>query len=152
MSLAPRLRYYVGIHLPAGIRERRGIVDWEALPSLQYAKQLMLQYQTKDLCGADAESFRSKLNEFLALRDFRMEGYTDPGVQRDLSVQFHWGHDHDFGDFFLPGRMGTSTSLTLPRLLIFSMLCLSTSTASGSWTLDVGPAVRVSFCPRWAPK
>ncbi|MGD0093786.1 MAG: methyltransferase domain-containing protein, partial [Planctomycetota bacterium] len=23
----------------------------------------------------------------------------------DLSVQFHWGHDHDFGDFALQGRM-----------------------------------------------
>jgi len=108
MSLAQRLRYHVGIRLPAGIREHRGIVNWEALPSLHYAKQLMLRYQTKDLRGTDAASFRSKLNEFLALRDFQMEGYTDPYMQRDLSVQFHWGHDHDFGDFFLRGRMGTS--------------------------------------------
>jgi SAM-dependent methyltransferase len=102
------LRYQIGIHLPAGIRERRGIVNWEALPSLHYPRQLMLQYQMKDLRGTDAASFRSKLNEFLALRDFQMEGYADPDTQRDLSIQFHWGHDHDFGDFFLRGRMGKS--------------------------------------------
>jgi 2-polyprenyl-3-methyl-5-hydroxy-6-metoxy-1,4-benzoquinol methylase len=108
MSLAQQLRYHVGIRLPARVRERRGIINWEALPSLHYAKQLMLRYQTKDLRGTDAASFQKKLNEFLALRDFQMEGYTDPEVQRDLSIQFHWGHDHDFGDFVLRGRTGTS--------------------------------------------
>ena len=108
MSIVKRLSHQVGIHLPSRIRERRGIVDWEALPSMKYAQELMLQFQTKDLKKTDAVSFRNQLNEFLALRDSEMEGYAEPDLQRDLSIQFHWGHDHDFGDFALKGRMGTS--------------------------------------------
>ena len=35
-----------------------------------------------------------------------MEGYTDPAAQRDLSIQFHWGHDHDFGEFTAQQKVG----------------------------------------------
>lgn len=32
--------------------------------------------------------------------------FIDPAQQRDLSLKFHWGHNHDFGDGFrLEGRM-----------------------------------------------
>lgn len=34
------------------------------------------------------------------------ENFIDPAMQRDLSVRFHWGHNHDFGDgFVLSGNM-----------------------------------------------
>ena len=39
--------------------------------------------------------------------DGETEGYAANEIdqQRDLSIKFHWGHDHDFGDFRLQGRM-----------------------------------------------
>lgn len=34
------------------------------------------------------------------------ENFIDPAMQRDLSIRFHWGHNHDFGDGFeLSGNM-----------------------------------------------
>jgi SAM-dependent methyltransferase len=39
--------------------------------------------------------------------DFAIEGYLDAAPQRDLSLKFHWGHNHNFGEgFALEGRMG----------------------------------------------
>jgi SAM-dependent methyltransferase len=40
--------------------------------------------------------------------DAEFEGYSAYELerQRDLSIKFHWGHNHDFGDFVLEGRMG----------------------------------------------
>lgn len=55
--------------------------------------------------GISAEDFRSRLDSFLSLDDHAMEGYAGSERQRDLSVRFHWGHDHDFGPFALKGRM-----------------------------------------------
>jgi SAM-dependent methyltransferase len=51
------------------------------------------------------DEFKEKIEAFLGLSDFSMEGYQDPDMQRDLSVKFHWGHNHDFGDFYLEGQM-----------------------------------------------
>lgn len=39
--------------------------------------------------------------------DAAQEGYEDATHQRDLSVKFHWGHNHRFtADLTVPGRMG----------------------------------------------
>lgn len=38
--------------------------------------------------------------------DAAQEGYSDAAHQRDLSVKFHWGHNHRFNsDLIVPGRM-----------------------------------------------
>jgi len=65
----------------------------------------MLRYQLKDLVNVDEVSFKRKIDEFLQLQDYEMEGFRDPAKQRDLSIRFQWGHDHDFGNFSLKGRM-----------------------------------------------
>ena len=39
--------------------------------------------------------------------DSVIEGYKNSEKQRDLSIKFHWGHNHRFNDeIFVPGRMG----------------------------------------------
>ena len=39
--------------------------------------------------------------------DWSGEGYQSPGYQRDLSIKFHWGHNHRFdSDLAVKGRMG----------------------------------------------
>jgi 2-polyprenyl-3-methyl-5-hydroxy-6-metoxy-1,4-benzoquinol methylase len=71
-----------------------------------YLLQLLTRYRTDHLVGVTPAAFRKQIDAFHSLRDHAMEGYSDPTRQRDLSIQFHWGHDHDFGSFALQGRMG----------------------------------------------
>src|SRR5580704_15841438 len=75
-------------------------VDIKSLQSFDYIQQLMLRYQLKDLVNVDSKSFRSRIDEFLRMQDAGMEGFQDPAKQRDLSIKFHWAHDHDFGGGF----------------------------------------------------
>ncbi len=81
-------------------------VSIESLPSYLYYSNLMLNYQVKDLVNTDAKAFKQRILEFLVLTDYKMEDFDDPAMQRDLSIKFHWGHNHDFGDFSLNGRLG----------------------------------------------
>lgn len=65
----------------------------------------MLAYQTENLAAENPESFKARIDQFLALTDHRMEGLQDSTKQRDQTVSFRWGHDHDFGSFQLQGQM-----------------------------------------------
>jgi SAM-dependent methyltransferase len=60
----------------------------------------------KNLVNTTPRELRRAIDEFLQLHDFEGEGYTSAAKQRDLSVRFHWGHDHDFGAFSLDGMNG----------------------------------------------
>ena len=73
----------------------------------EYLRELMRRYRTDQLVGTDPAAFRKRIDAFLQIEDHAMEGFADPQLQRDLTVKFHWGHDHDFGDFALAGRMGS---------------------------------------------
>ena len=64
-------------------------------------------YQTANLVSVGAEEFADHIRGRLGHIDSESEGYAGDEIeqQRDLSIKFHWGHDHDFGDFRLTGRM-----------------------------------------------
>ena len=81
-------------------------INYEKLPSYEKCKTLMLNYQVKDLVNVDPISFKKKIKQFLNTYDYNMEDFDDPERQRDLSVKFRWGHNHDFGDFSLKGKLG----------------------------------------------
>lgn len=81
-------------------------ISFESLPSYVYYSNLMQNYQVKDLVNTDPKSFKQKILEFLKLIDYKMEDFDDPAMQRDLSIKFHWGHNHNFGTFSLNGRLG----------------------------------------------
>lgn len=72
--------------------------------------QAFERYQTARLVGISASEFRAHIEAQLELVDAQAEAYAQEELdqQRDLSIKFHWGHDHDFGDFRLTGRMGQS--------------------------------------------
>ena len=74
--------------------------------SIGHLQELMSYYKVENLKNQTPEEFKSKLDEFMELVDAEMEGFRDAELQRGLSIQFHWGHNHDFGDFFLEGEMG----------------------------------------------
>lgn len=76
-----------------------------SLPVYPHLHDLMSGYQLKDLVNVSPEAFKKRIHGFLNLRDYAMEGFEDPTKQEPLSVDFHWGHHHDFGEFAVPGRM-----------------------------------------------
>jgi SAM-dependent methyltransferase len=132
--------------LPDGIRSMvprrmanllpRGDVVARSLPSYAYLRSLMDGYRVEHLVGVDAASFQGRIEDFLRMRDHRMEGYTDPSKQRDLSIRFHWGHDHDFGSFAVSGSMG-DRHLTLLASFIDRLHALP-RTLEAKRVLDVG--------------
>jgi len=100
---------------------------------------LMARYTTSHLrSDIEVADFRSRINEYLRLTDHAMEKYVDPARQRDLSVHFHWGHNHDFGTFRLRGRMGDRHIRLISRYAQMGAIPLDLAGASvfdiGCWT------------------
>ena len=52
--------------------------------------------------------FKAHIEGSIGKIDYKIEGFSDDQIaqQRDLSIKFHWGHNHDFGDFYINGRNG----------------------------------------------
>jgi len=71
-------------------------------------KILEAKYQsTYALTDPDKKSRALALLERIGTIDWKTEGYQSPDHQRDLSIKFHWGHDHRFdADLQVKGRMG----------------------------------------------
>ncbi|HHJ40415.1 MAG: hypothetical protein AXA67_08505 [Methylothermaceae bacteria B42] len=65
-------------------------------------------YKTSNLKGITPKEFARSVQSRIGVIDAQSEGYSEDEIelQRDLSIKFHWGHNHDFGDFKLEGRMG----------------------------------------------
>ena len=130
---------------PDWVRRRIG-EDWKRrlrrayepvhLPAYAVCQEAMTHYQTKDLVNVDPGSFRTRLEGFMSLREHEMEGFADPSRQRDMTVRFHWGHDHDFGEFQLHGNMGTRHIWVLARFM--DQLKALPYDLSGTRVLDIG--------------
>lgn len=65
-------------------------------------------YKTANLQSVGQEEFSQTIKSKLGVIDAQSEGYSKDELerQRGLSIKYHWGHNHDFGDFKLDGRMG----------------------------------------------
>lgn len=65
-------------------------------------------YKTSNLRPISIEEFSRHIKSKIGVVDPVSEGYSEDELeqQRDLSVKFHWGHNHDFGEFKLKGSMG----------------------------------------------
>jgi len=65
-------------------------------------------YRTSNLSGIEPEEFRGSIQSRIGKEDSQIEGFSDDELdrQRDMTIKFHWGHDHDFGDFKMEGMMG----------------------------------------------
>jgi SAM-dependent methyltransferase len=79
-------------------------------------------YRTSNLKSVSAGEFADYIQSRIGMVDSASEGYSEDELdrQRDLSIKFHWGHDHDFGDFRLEGRMGERHIRMLADLLSWS--------------------------------
>jgi len=60
------------------------------------------------LKGISSSEFQHEIESRIDRIDPTSEGYSPDEVdrQRDLSIKFHWGHNHDFGTFTLNGLSG----------------------------------------------
>jgi SAM-dependent methyltransferase len=65
-------------------------------------------YQTSNLHDISTEEFSHYIQSRIGVIDAQSEGYSENELesQRDSSIKFYWGHNHDFGEFKLEGRMG----------------------------------------------
>ncbi|MFG0256273.1 MAG: class I SAM-dependent methyltransferase [Phycisphaerales bacterium JB043] len=79
--------------------------DLHTLPSCVMLRELMERYTTDQLVNETPEALEKHLRDLVGRVDPDSEGYRDPSRQRDLSIKYHWGHNHDFGAFSLEGRM-----------------------------------------------
>jgi len=66
----------------------------------------MSRYTTDYLVLGSAEEFERDIRGLVGVEDAEVEGYDDTLAQRDQSVKFYWGHNHDFGTFKMAGMMG----------------------------------------------
>lgn len=105
-------------------------------PSVAHLQHLMRQYQTSALTHTSPTDFRQRIDQFLSLEDAPMEGYTARQHQRDLSIKFHWGHNHNFGDFQLDGKMGNRHIYLLATFI--DMFNTLPKTLTGKRVLDIG--------------
>lgn len=85
-----------------------GTADSKAKEISDALKKEFEIYRTSNLQGITAEEFTRAIQSKIGVINAQIEGYSEDEVekQRDLSIKFCWGHNHDFGDFKLEGRMG----------------------------------------------
>lgn len=102
------------------------------------SREIFSFYKTKNLVNIDAVDFEKALMDRIGKIDHIIEGYTELELeqQRDLSIKFHWGHDHNFGCFNIDGRMG-DRHLTLFDKFI-ELFPVSIKSFTNMHVLDVG--------------
>lgn len=81
------------------------------IQKFNYIKEILKEkfsiYKTDNLINFTTEEFKNYIFSKLNQVDFNVEGFSEQEVpfQRDLTIKFTWGHNHDFGEFQLKGRM-----------------------------------------------
>jgi len=86
--------------------------------------------------GMERDEFHGTLGRLIGAVDEGKEGFLDASKQRDLSVKYHWGHNHDFGDGRVyAGRMGNRHIDILAHFVVEFGLPLD---LTGKRVLDIG--------------
>ncbi|BFM20127.1 class I SAM-dependent methyltransferase [Gilvimarinus japonicus] len=101
-------------------------------------KDAFSRFTVKNLQNLDAARFQKNLEGRLGAIDPEIEGYSPEEIdrQRDLSIKFHWGHNHDFGSFSFEGRMGDRHFQLMEKFV--SLFPVSLQSFKGQRILDVG--------------
>jgi hypothetical protein len=110
----------------------------DTYPMYEKLLKLMQNFTVSQLANTASKAFKQSIDEFLELNDAQMEGYDGSSKQRDLYIKFHWGHNHDFGDFRLDGRMGNRHIELITMFMIG--FDLSPQSFAGLRVLDMLPA------------
>lgn len=105
------------------------------MSSMQYLQDLMKTLQTDNFKGIDPDSFHEKIEEFCDLNTIVDEIPNSAENQRDETVKFNWGHNHDFGTFKKTGMLGDRHILILNEFIDDEIL---PKELNGKKILDVG--------------
>jgi SAM-dependent methyltransferase len=91
-----------------GISKRHPFDDKKAKLTAEVLRQRFEIYQTSNLKGISPKDFSQYIQSQIGKIDAQSEGCSEDELerQRDLSLKFYWGHNHDFGEFMLEGNMG----------------------------------------------
>jgi SAM-dependent methyltransferase len=91
-----------------GISKRFPCDEEKRKSTLESLRQRFEIYQARNLKGISPKDFSQYIQSQIGKIDGQSEGYSKDELerQRDLSIKFHWGHNHDFGEFKLKGKMG----------------------------------------------
>lgn len=76
------------------------------LPSFEPIASRMRRYMAERLVGVSEAELISRLKALSAAEQSSFVAGADLAIQRQQSIKFAWGHDHDFGSFRLKGQMG----------------------------------------------
>jgi len=82
-------------------------MNFRANETTETLRKCFRRYQTSNLKSITIEEFSRSVQCSVEVIDAESEGYiaNELPQQRDLSIKFHWGHNHDFGTFQMVGRM-----------------------------------------------
>lgn len=98
----------------------------------------MLRYSVHNLKNISIKDFRCHIKNQIGVIDASAEGFQANEIdqQRDLSLKFHWGHNHDFGEFKLEGKMGDRHIKLMKNFCQF--FPVSIKDFQGKYVLDIG--------------
>ena len=121
-----------------GLRGKRHSKPSPGMPTPTFDKlsSIMKKRFTIDNVVSEHKSnFEEMITKELGHIDPDIEGYEDQTRQRDFSVKYHWGHNHDFGSFSLKGLMRDRHLQIISKFVDTYGLPLD---LSGKKILDVG--------------
>ncbi|MDH5507155.1 MAG: tRNA 5-methoxyuridine(34)/uridine 5-oxyacetic acid(34) synthase CmoB [Anaerolineae bacterium] len=131
-EITDALRSKLKAMLPRGAGKKRAV---QIFNELQKAFSV---YRVDNLKSMGADEFAAGIHAQLNTLDAEAEGYRadELAYQRDLSIKFHWGHNHDFGDFKLEGRMGDRHLWLLANFV--DMFPINLGDFDGKRVFDIG--------------
>ena len=94
------------------------------------------RFTVAGLKNVSADDFQKHIQSLPGKRDAEVEGFTDASRQRDFTIQFEWGHNHDFGTFSMQGTMRDRHVNILATLL--TDYGLTVADFAGKRVLDIG--------------
>jgi SAM-dependent methyltransferase len=95
-------------------------------PSILKLHDAFSVFVTEHLKNIKPEKFENSIKSRIGSADFNIEGYREDEIlqQRDLSIKFHWGHNHDFGTFAINGLMGDRHIYLMSKFLKYFPITL----------------------------
>jgi 2-polyprenyl-3-methyl-5-hydroxy-6-metoxy-1,4-benzoquinol methylase len=132
LQQGPFLKYGVRRMLKVDVRE--GYCDLVHGRMEEIQDQFFIHYRLK---STTQRKYIDQLLDRVGKVDWQSEGYFSPENQRDLSIKFHWGHNHKFAeDLFIQGRMGDRHISVICEFLVG--FDLNEDYFNGKTVLDVG--------------
>ena len=122
--------------VPAAANTPVSILPNESETSVQTWRAVFDRLTVDNLVNESPEAFADRIQALPGTLADAKDRSTDDNKQRDQSVRFTWGHDHDFGTFKMQGQMRDRHLWILG--LLSTELDLTPDNLAGLKVLDIG--------------